>query len=213
MPPPSACARLLANNIIAALADQPPVYASPSFLRAEARWLNGAALPNLLGIPKTPWIHTILVAGQCLFFMTLCCARRCVPAWDERAIARLRVSLREMKVRLAGGEANFGMRFVPENVPSGQSLGLSSALETNKERKTETKGTETARDMSRDKETNSEKCQKGNKNNSNALSKTFSRGIERRNLLALLVAAVLVVYAAWLLVGITSQTLSVLKRL
>ncbi|KAK3321003.1 tat pathway signal sequence, partial [Cercophora scortea] len=111
---PTLTSQRLANNIIAALQNTPPAYASANFLRAEAYWLNGAQLAKALGIPRPPWYHTLLVAGQCGLFLGLCYAKRAVPGWDEASIARLRVRMRELTLELTEGrEATHGFRHVP----------------------------------------------------------------------------------------------------
>ncbi|GAB1312923.1 ER-bound oxygenase mpaB/mpaB'/Rubber oxygenase catalytic domain-containing protein [Madurella fahalii] len=111
---PSPTSRALANNMIAALASQPPTYASAGFLRAEAHWLNGRQLADALGVPRPRWYHTVLVAGQCLFFAAVCYARRSVPAWDEAGIKRARVLLERVTLEQTGGEvAMHGFKYVP----------------------------------------------------------------------------------------------------
>lgn len=75
---------VLANNIITSLSGQPPAFASREFMCAEARWLNGAALCDALGIARPPWWYGVLVGAQCLYFCVVCYVKRLVPAWDER---------------------------------------------------------------------------------------------------------------------------------
>lgn len=58
---PSESSKVLANNIISSLANQPPLYGSPSYLRAVARWLNGPYLSDALDIPKPPFLFRALV--------------------------------------------------------------------------------------------------------------------------------------------------------
>ncbi|KAG7294369.1 hypothetical protein NEMBOFW57_004440 [Staphylotrichum longicolle] len=112
---PSATSQTLGNNMLAALACQPPTYASADFLRAEAYWLNGPKLCTALGLAPPRWGHTLLVGAQCLLFMAVCYARRSVPAWDERGIARSRRVLKGFVVKQAGGtEARHEMQYVPE---------------------------------------------------------------------------------------------------
>ncbi|KAK1772458.1 tat pathway signal sequence [Phialemonium atrogriseum] len=114
---PTETSRILANNIIASLQDRPPTYASAAFLQAEAHWLNGHALADALAVPRPPHHHTALVAGQCLFFMATCYLRRCVPAWDDAAIARFRLRLRRVVADMADGgavgDAAHEFRYVP----------------------------------------------------------------------------------------------------
>lgn len=84
---PSETSRILANNIIVSLQNQPPAYASRDFLVASARWLNGDELADELGLVKTGLYYKALVMGQCLFFMGLCYTYRSVPWLDRRKIA------------------------------------------------------------------------------------------------------------------------------
>lgn len=84
---PSPTSRILANNIIVSLQNQPPAYASRDFLVASARWLNGDDLADELGLVKVGLYYKALVAGQCLFFMALCYSHRSVLSWDRRKIA------------------------------------------------------------------------------------------------------------------------------
>ncbi|KAK1754603.1 tat pathway signal sequence [Echria macrotheca] len=160
---PTTTSQILANNIITALADKPPTYASADFLRAEARWLNGSDLADRLAVPRPPVYYTLLVAGQCLFFMVLCYVRRAVTSWDERGIARLRRILRDVTLDQMGGkEAMHAFRYLPE-------LGkLTTSVE---EKDTDDK----------------------------TFSGPFSRqGVERRNLVSVLVGLVGVGLATWL---------------
>lgn len=136
---PSETSAVLANNIITALANQPPLRSSASFLRAQAYWLNGSRLCQTLQIPKPKMWYTLLVISQCLLFMFFCYLRqahyllfdRRVPwgggtsgdkeveveievAGQER-YKRVRKLMRHVTVEMAGGkEAQFGFEWVPE---------------------------------------------------------------------------------------------------
>ncbi|KAK3345417.1 hypothetical protein B0H65DRAFT_466579 [Neurospora tetraspora] len=135
---PSETSAVLANNIIAALANQPPLRSSASFLRAQAYWLNGSSLCQTLKIPKPPVFYKMLVGSQCSFFMVFCYLRqmhylllRWVPPWDsnekndeeggvtagqtQERYKRVRRLMRNVVVEMAGGkEAEFGFEWVPE---------------------------------------------------------------------------------------------------
>lgn len=119
---PTPTSRVLANNIIAALADAPPRWASEEFLRAETRWLNGSGLSDALHVPKPGMLYTLMVGVQCVFFMAVCYASRTVPAWDRRRIAGLKGRMRRLTVALAGGEAGHEFKYVP-------GLGVNTARE------------------------------------------------------------------------------------
>ncbi|KAK3946419.1 hypothetical protein QBC46DRAFT_369743 [Diplogelasinospora grovesii] len=112
---PTATSRTLANNIIAGLQGRPPMNASADFLRAEAYWLNGTELATALAIPKPPLYYTILVAGQCLFLMTLCYLKRSIPPWDEANIRRLRRLIHKITLDQFEDkkEAAFEFRYIP----------------------------------------------------------------------------------------------------
>ncbi|KAL2024272.1 hypothetical protein VTK56DRAFT_8754 [Thermocarpiscus australiensis] len=122
---PSRTSQVLANNMLSALAGQPPTYPSRDFLRTEARWLNGAELADALGLvaPRPAaaaawyrcWYYAALVAGQCLFFMVVCYARRSVPAWDEAGIRRARRVLgRVAGEMMEGREAAYELGYGPD---------------------------------------------------------------------------------------------------
>lgn len=81
---PTAGGGVLANNILTSLSAQPPTFASREFMCAEARWLNGAALCDELGIARPRWWYRALVGAQCVYFMVVCYVKRLVPAWDEK---------------------------------------------------------------------------------------------------------------------------------
>lgn len=84
---PSETGKVLANNIIISLQNQPPAYASREFLVASARWLNGDELADELGLERVSGYYRALVAGQCLFFMGVCYTYRSVGWLDRRKIA------------------------------------------------------------------------------------------------------------------------------
>jgi hypothetical protein len=110
---PTPTSRVLANNIIAALANAPPKLASEEFLRAETWWLNRWELSDALDVPRPRWWYTVLVGAQCVVFMAVCYASRMVPAWDRRRIEGLKGRLRRITVALAGGEAGHDFKYVP----------------------------------------------------------------------------------------------------
>jgi len=83
---PTETSKILANNVIKALAGQPPQYASPAFLEASSRWLNGNDLCDALGLGRPGWYYWTLMAGQCLFFMAICYTYRMIPYLDRRKV-------------------------------------------------------------------------------------------------------------------------------
>ncbi len=115
---PSETSKILANNIIKSLDDQPPGYASADMLIANARWLNGNELSDQLGLARPGLYYWALVAGQCLFFMAVCYAYRAVPSLDRKKIDTLKrvfyAIIVESKYGLAGTETLFDFKYVPE---------------------------------------------------------------------------------------------------
>ena len=89
---PTETSRILANNVITSLANQPPGFASESFLQVISRWLNGNELCDALGIGKPSIYYWALAFGQCLFFMSVCYTHRTVRYLDQRKI-RVRETL------------------------------------------------------------------------------------------------------------------------
>jgi len=115
---PSQLSQTLANNVIRCLENQPPTYASRSFLEASARWLNGNELSDALGLGRPSYYYTCLVAGQCLFFMALCYSYRSIPYFDRAQVARVKrifwQLIVEGKFGLKGEKAVFEFKYVPE---------------------------------------------------------------------------------------------------
>jgi len=87
---PTDTSKILAANIIRCLEAHPPWYASRSFLEVSARWLNGNDLCDALGLGRPSIYYWSLMAGQCIFFMSLCYFYRSVPYLDRKKITALR---------------------------------------------------------------------------------------------------------------------------
>ena len=115
---PTHTSQILATNIIKSLQDQPPSYASADMLVASARWLNGNELSDSLGLPRPSFYYSILMAGQCMFFIFVCYIYRAVPVLDRRKIATLKrvfyAIIVESKYGLQGTETLFDFKYVPE---------------------------------------------------------------------------------------------------
>ncbi|KAK5131595.1 hypothetical protein BJ546DRAFT_1011364 [Cryomyces antarcticus] len=115
---PTETSKILANNIIKSLEDQPPGYASADFLIASARWLNGNELCDCLGLARPGIYYWALMTGQCLFFMAVCYGYRSIPYLDRRKITTLKRAfyqiIVESKYGLAGTETMFEYKYVPE---------------------------------------------------------------------------------------------------
>ncbi|KAJ5038084.1 uncharacterized protein L3040_006955 [Drepanopeziza brunnea f. sp. 'multigermtubi'] len=114
---PSETSRVLANNVILALQNQPPAYASRDFLNASARWLNGDELSDALGLGKPGFYYKALVAGQCIFFCGLCYTYRSIPYLDRKKVKALRRIfyhvIVENKVHGLGEESDFEFKYIP----------------------------------------------------------------------------------------------------
>jgi len=115
---PSEMSKVLANNIIHSLEGQPPTYVSPDMLIASARWLNGNELADELGLPRVSLYYSLLMAGQCLFFMGLCYFYRALPSLSYAHVERLKrifyAVIVDAKYGLAGTETLFDFKYVPE---------------------------------------------------------------------------------------------------
>lgn len=83
---PTPTSRILANNVIRSLQDQPPTFASQQFLEVNARWLNRSGISDELGLGRPGIYYWSLMAGQCLFFMALIYTYRSIPYLDRRKI-------------------------------------------------------------------------------------------------------------------------------
>lgn len=115
---PTELSKLLANNIIKSLDDQPPGYASADMLVATARWLNGHELCDALGLPRPSLYYYSLIVGQCLFFMAFNYTYRSIASWDKWKVSMMKKVLYsvtvESKYGLKGEISNFEFQYVPE---------------------------------------------------------------------------------------------------
>ncbi|KAK1639875.1 tat pathway signal sequence [Colletotrichum phormii] len=115
---PSDTSRALANNVLTGLADQPPSHVSREFLAAETYWLNGAKLARALAVERPPFYYSLLILGQCLFFMFMCYSRRMFPGWDESRNKNLQKALFNLTVHkpelgALGKETTFEFKYIP----------------------------------------------------------------------------------------------------
>jgi hypothetical protein len=114
---PSETSRVLAHNMLQSLTRVPPLYSSEGMICAMARWLNGHALCDALGVPQTNWYYYFLMAGQCLFFMFSIYLTRIWPWWDKRKQAMMRRGywwmIVESETGLKGKEAKWEFKWVP----------------------------------------------------------------------------------------------------
>ncbi|CAN9151263.1 hypothetical protein AALT_g3901 [Alternaria alternata] len=115
---PSEMSKTMANNIIYALKEEPPTFSSADMLTASARWLNGNALCDRLGLKRVSAYYWSLMAGQCLFFIFYCYTYRLFPDADRRRIDRAKDIFWQLIVKakwgLAGMETSFDFKYVPQ---------------------------------------------------------------------------------------------------
>ena len=114
---PTATSKVLAANIIHCLEAQPPAYASRSFLEVNARWLNGNDLCDALGLGNPSFYYWTLMAGQCIFFMSICYFYRAIPYLDRRKINALRRIFWAVIVdgkHGLGQETVFDFKYIPD---------------------------------------------------------------------------------------------------
>jgi len=114
---PTETSKILAANIIRCLEAQPPAFASRSMLEVNARWLNGNDLCDALGLGKPSLYYYTLMAGQCIFFMSVCYLYRSIPWLDRRKVKALRhifwTVIVEGKHGL-GEETVFDFKYIPD---------------------------------------------------------------------------------------------------
>ncbi|GKT56955.1 tat pathway signal sequence [Colletotrichum tofieldiae] len=115
---PSDTSRVLANNVLTGLCNQPPSHVSREFLAAETYWLNGPRLARALAVERPPFYYSLLIVGQCIFFMAMCYARRLFPSWDRSRnenLQRILFNLTVHKPELGalGRETNFDFKYIP----------------------------------------------------------------------------------------------------
>ncbi|QIW97109.1 hypothetical protein AMS68_002627 [Peltaster fructicola] len=115
---PSPTSKILASNMIKALAGQAPSYASADFLIASARWMNGNELMDALGLPRPSIYYWALMAGQCAFFCFFSYAARLFPNWDKAKNERLKGVFYRIIVHskdgLKGQESMFDFKYIPQ---------------------------------------------------------------------------------------------------
>lgn len=115
---PSDTSRALANNVLTGLADQPPSHVSREFLAAETYWLNGAKLARALAVERPPFYYSLLILGQCFFFMFMCYSRRLFPSWDESrnknlSRALFNLTIHKPELGALGKETTFEFKYIP----------------------------------------------------------------------------------------------------
>jgi hypothetical protein len=114
---PSDNSKIIANNIIASLADQGPYYASADYLRAQTYGLNGPKLATALGISKPTASAFLLTSVQIITVSILSYLFRSIKVLDNWNIRRSRKYHHEKilmsKDGLDGKLSTFGFRYIP----------------------------------------------------------------------------------------------------
>jgi hypothetical protein len=109
--------RLLAQNVILSISSHPPSFASPEFLTAEARCLNGDELCDDLGLMQVGILMKMLVLSQFCFVSLLAYTQRMFPTLDRRRIARAKRIMFSFIVTGKTGlqrPATFDLQYVPQ---------------------------------------------------------------------------------------------------
>lgn len=85
--------KILTHNCIAALANQPPSYASANFIAANIRYLNGSELSDALGVPEVDNYSTMMVYAQNILYYVIHKASQVFPAVDHYKISTMRLMM------------------------------------------------------------------------------------------------------------------------
>lgn len=114
---PSPSSQVLSQNIISAMAGQPPLRLSAGCLVATARRLNGRELSDALGLPQPSLEARVLVGLHFVFVGSMCYLTRAIPYLDSRKVALLRRAFYRMLITDGktglGGETGFEFKYVP----------------------------------------------------------------------------------------------------
>lgn len=113
---PTEISKVLANNIITSLTDQPPHYPSKDFLHAQSRVYNGEGLCDALAIPNASYLGYLKVYLQVGLLMTVAYLFRSFSFLDKWRIQYNKKSFWEVITgeHGLGGETKFKMQYVPE---------------------------------------------------------------------------------------------------
>ncbi|KFY89333.1 hypothetical protein V500_05778 [Pseudogymnoascus sp. VKM F-4518 (FW-2643)] len=113
---PTEISKVLANNIITSLADQPPHFPSKDFLHAQSRVYNGEELCDALAIPKASYLGYVKAYLQVVLLMTVAYLFRSFSFLDKWRIQYNKKSFWELVTgeHGLGGETKYKMQYVPE---------------------------------------------------------------------------------------------------
>jgi hypothetical protein len=113
---PNEKSKVLANNIIIALADQAPFYASADYLRAQTYWLNGPKLCEALEIPKPSMLAMCLISARIVGVAVTSLVMKSIPLVDRWNIGKARAFMKESlmsKDGMDGKLTSFQFQYIP----------------------------------------------------------------------------------------------------
>ncbi|KAL1966663.1 hypothetical protein VTN77DRAFT_3860 [Rasamsonia byssochlamydoides] len=132
---PTETSQVLARNILLSLDNNYPLYASREFMEALVRWMNGNELSDKLGMRRPSMFYWVLVAGYCLFIVTMSYIQRIFPDFDKNIISirrrRYYRLIMDEKQGL-GKETKFNFKYAGENTVGSLSLGETVSLNRKK---------------------------------------------------------------------------------
>jgi hypothetical protein len=80
---PTETSKVLAQNFVKWIEDQPPAYLSKGFMEAGCRWMNGNEMCDALGLGRPSMYSYALFAGHNIVVSTMAVAQRFIPALDK----------------------------------------------------------------------------------------------------------------------------------
>ena len=115
---PSKNSKIIANNILTAQANVPPLNSSREYLAALTYKLNGECLASSLGIDKPSAYYSVLANLQCWMLNTMSAIHPMLPqSWQDRKVRRFIAYGHEMiKSQRLGGlghSASFDFQYTP----------------------------------------------------------------------------------------------------
>ncbi|TVY94533.1 hypothetical protein LAWI1_G000211 [Lachnellula willkommii] len=90
---PNDTSKILAQNFIKWIEDQPPAYLSLGFMEAACRWMNGNEMCDALGLGRPALHHYAAFAGHNIIVSSLAWAQRIFPPLDRFVVAYTRKTL------------------------------------------------------------------------------------------------------------------------
>ncbi|KAI9170998.1 hypothetical protein HJFPF1_00477 [Paramyrothecium foliicola] len=140
---PSTGSSILANNILTAEANVPPLWAPREYLVAQAYLMNGDDLSQALGIEKPLLRHRLLSWFQCFVLMGISYTYPFLPARvqrrrDQRFRNIANAMITSQKIGGIGEASRFELQYVPEHGKTTELGFIKSVAKDEKPRKTYT---------------------------------------------------------------------------